>query len=200
MPTRRSILAAAGAALVLPSFARAQENQLTVDEVLYDPDAPILANPDGDVTVIEFFDYQCPFCWEAHPMLKSVAEADQGVRLVLKDWPVFGAPSVRAAQLGLGSVELDEYRAVNETLMNLEGRLSIERVEEAVTQHVPAERAMASYRDDRSRWDGLMQRNQMQAAAFGFRGTPSFVVGTTLFGGAIDRETLEAAIAATRRG
>lgn len=197
---RRSLIGAAGAALALPSIARAQDRQLTVEEVLFDSDAPVLANPDGDVTVVEFFDYQCPYCKRAHPTLMDVAESDRGVRLVLKDWPIFGAPSVRASQLALGAVELGAYRAVNDALMATDGRLSIETVEKTVESEADADRAMASYRDDRSKWDGLMNRNQMHAAAFGFQGTPSFVIGTTLYGGMIDRATLEEAIAAARRG
>ena len=197
--SRRSLIAAAGASLALPGILHAQDRQLTVEEVLHDPDAPVLANPDGDVTVVEFFDYQCPFCKQAHPLLLDVAARDSGVRLVLKDWPLFGAPSVRASQLALGAVELGEYRAVNDALMATEGRLSIESVEEAVGSEVAADRAMASYRDRRSKWDGLVSRNQMQAAAFGFQGTPSYVIGTRLYGGMIDRRTLEGAIATARK-
>ncbi|PZX12786.1 protein-disulfide isomerase [Palleronia aestuarii] len=197
--SRRSLIGAAGAALALPSIVRAQDRQLTVEEVLYDTDAPVLANPEGDVTVVEFFDYQCPYCKRAHPMLMDVTARDPGVRLVLKDWPLFGAPSVRASQLALGAVELGAYGAVNEALMATEGRLSIETVEETVGSEVAAEAAMTSYRDARTKWDGLMSRNQMQAAAFGFQGTPSFVIGTTLFGGMIDRDTLDAAIREARK-
>ena len=69
---------------------------MCIRDRLYDPDAPVQGNPEGDVTVVEYFDYQCPFCKRMHPILEEVVAADGNVRLVMKDWPIFGAPSVFA--------------------------------------------------------------------------------------------------------
>ncbi|ETX27039.1 DsbA family protein [Roseivivax isoporae] len=202
---RRSLLSAAGAlglgagagAVALwPALGGAQP--LTVDAVLNDPDAPVQGNPGGDVTLVEFFDYQCPFCKRMHPMLEDVVTEDGGVRLVMKDWPIFGPPSLRASQLALGAVALGAYPDVNRALMATEARLDAGQVDAAVASVVPVRRAMDAYRAARGTWDALLDRNDAQATALGFRGTPAFAIGTTLYAGALDRATLRAAISTAR--
>ena len=102
-----AILAGAGALALLPRGASAQG--LTVEAVLNDPDAPVLGNPQGGLTIVEYFDYQCPFCKAMHQPLTEVVAEDGDIRLVLKDWPIFGAASLRASQLALGAVDLGAY-------------------------------------------------------------------------------------------
>jgi protein-disulfide isomerase len=198
--TRRAILATATATLILPRLARAQDNQLTPEAVYFDPDAPALGNPDGDVTIAEFFDYQCPYCKAGHPDLMSVVAEDGNVRLVLKDWPILSAASIYAAQLGLGSVDMGHYPEVNHALMQTTGRLDEDIVDAAVATVVDPKDAMAAYKQSRAKWDGLLQRNQQQAAAFGFGGTPAFVIGTQFYGGVMDQTALKDAISTARQG
>ncbi|MCR8547828.1 DsbA family protein [Salipiger sp. P9] len=197
--SRRRALALTGAtalAGVLPRDAAAQE--LTVEAVLRDPDAPVLGNPDGDVTIVEYFDYQCPFCKSMHPILTELLAEDGNIRLVLKDWPIFGAPSVRASQLALGAHDLGRYEAVTEALMATKGRLTQRQVDAAVGEALPARDALRAYRGNRAKWDGLLARNGFQAVALGFRGTPGFAVNTTIYDGALDAEMLRQAIAEAR--
>lgn len=87
MMKRRTILTSG---LALGTFAVVGSRlsfgqQLTKDEVFNDKDAPFLGNPKGDVTIVEFFDYQCPYCKKSHPMVKKVIERDGKVKLVMKD-------------------------------------------------------------------------------------------------------------------
>ncbi|MGR3495639.1 DsbA family protein [Citreimonas sp.] len=202
--TRRGLLNIGGGGLLLGSSGLmlwpkgGQAQQLTVDAVLNDPDAPVQGNPEGDVTLVEYFDYQCPFCKGMHPTLKDVVAEDGNVRLVMKDWPIFGAPSVRASQLALGAVALDAYEDVHAALMATDARLTDADVEATVAKVVPVDDAMDAYRADRAKWDALLTRNDFQAAAMGFRGTPAFAIETTLFSGALDRQTLVDAIAEAR--
>ena len=72
---------------------------LSKDAVLRDPEIPALGNPKGDITIVEFFDYQCPYCKKISPVLDQVLSEDKNVRLVLKDWPILGP----AMQRGLSS-------------------------------------------------------------------------------------------------
>lgn len=201
MLSRRALIAlgsAASAFSLLPHRASAQE--LTVEAVLNDPDAPVLGNVAGDVTIVEYFDYQCPFCKAMHPVLTDVVRQDGNVRLVLKDWPIFGAPSVYAAQRALGAVALGKYEQVTEALMATQGRLNERQIDDALSTVLPPADALTAYRADRAKWDALLQRNDRQAVALGFQGTPAFAVNTTLFAGAVDREALIAAIATARAG
>lgn len=167
--------------------------------VLFDPDQPVLGNPDGDVTVAEFFDYQCPFCKRGHDALMEEVAADGGVRLIMKDWPIFAGASVAAAQMALGGVARGEYAAAQAALMATPARLTDDQVRAALTgAGLDPEALMASYREDRDRWDGLMARNGAQAAALGLQGTPAFIIGYSIHAGALDRAQLRAAIAAAR--
>ncbi|EYD72861.1 DsbA family protein [Limimaricola hongkongensis] len=181
--------------------ARAQEQPLhpTIEEVMFDLTNPVLGNPEGDVTIVEFFDYQCPYCKANHPVLNGVVKADGNVRLVMKDWPIFGAPSVRAAQLALGAASLDAYQTANNALMATEGRLDVALIEETLAEAGLDVAALdAAYGENRDKWDGLLTRNGAQAAAFQLRGTPAFIIGTVIYPGAMDKAGLENAIAMAR--
>ena len=67
------------------------------------PNAPVLGNPDGDVTVVEFFDYNCPYCRRAMSEVEGLIEADPNVRLVFRELPILGDGSVFAAKAALAS-------------------------------------------------------------------------------------------------
>ena len=98
MYDRRHFLGLSGSAAALAFLPRtAGAKTLTPEEVFEDADAPILGNPDGDVTIAEFFDYQCSWCKKIHPDVMDVVAEDGNVRLMMKDWPVFGEASVFAA-------------------------------------------------------------------------------------------------------
>ncbi|MDO6587175.1 DsbA family protein [Salipiger sp. 1_MG-2023] len=197
--TRRKLLVIAGAA-GLSAGAPALAQGLTEDAVLRDPDAPVLGNPSGDVTIVEWFDYQCPFCKQMHPDLMSFVAADSGIRLVMKDWPIFGATSQRAAQLALGAHDLGAYLPVMESLMRTVGRLSDGAVDRSVGRILPPKDALRAYRKRRATWDALLERNSFQAAGLGFRGTPGFTVETVIFDGALDKAALRKAVAGVRGG
>lgn len=170
-----------------------------VNAVLFDPDQPVLGNPQGDVTVAEFFDYQCPFCKRGHKDLMDTVEADGNVRLIMKDWPIFGGSSVMAAQMVLAATASDGYPAAQAALMATPARLSDDDVRLTLTEAgFDPEALLASYRQDRAQWDGLISRNSQQAAGLSLQGTPAFIVGRTIHAGAMDRTALNAAIAAAR--
>ena len=206
MNIHRRMILGAGAGLGLVGFAggamtmRARAEELTVDDVLNNPDGPVLGNLDGDVTIVEYFDYQCPFCKKSHPTLTNVVAEDGKVRLVMKDWPIFGAPSVYATQLVLGTVEDGNYHTANSALMATEAKLSNEQIDEVLGDAgIDVAAAQAAYRASRDKWDGLLARNAAQAAQLGLRGTPAFIIGRTIYPGALDEATLRGAIAEARK-
>ena len=172
---------------------------VTADEVFRDKDAPALGNPEGDVTVAEYFDYQCSWCKKIHPDVMDVIAQDGNVRLLMKDWPVFGEVSVFAAQVALGAAQMGQYRTVVDTLMGMTGRLTPDSVTAAVEkQGIAMDDVAAAIRAHNEAISGLLTRNWNQATAFGFRGTPSFVIGTTSYPGVLDKKKLREAIAAAR--
>ncbi|HHY01366.1 MAG TPA: thioredoxin domain-containing protein [Paracoccus sp.] len=181
----------AGGALILAGFVgggmalRRRAAELADTDVLDDPDIPVLGNPQGDVTIVEFFDYQCPFCKRGHQDLLALVAGDGNIRLMMRDWPVFGAPSVLAAQLVLGAASLGEYASAHGALMATEGRLAAPQIRRALAgvgvDHIAAEDA---FRRDRTRWDALLSRNAAHAARMGLQGTPVFAIGRAMPPGA----------------
>ncbi|WP_333684929.1 DsbA family protein [Pontibaca methylaminivorans] len=203
---RRTMLlgaGAAGAALLgtgaLLSFALRPRQKATLDDMLQDADNPVLGNADGDVTIAEFFDYQCPFCKRGHPALMDLVAQDGNIRLVMKDWPIFGAPSIRASQLVLGGVEPGSYETAHAALMATPGQLT-----EALIGRTLAEAGLdpaaleRSYRQGRAKWDALMSRTGAQAAQLGLQGTPAYIIGGRVYSGAMDGEALARAVARAR--
>ena len=90
-----------------------------------DPESPVAGNPEGDVTVVEFFDYRCPYCRRFAERLRAMLEADPGVRFVFREWPMFGGVSVIAARAARAADRQSQYLAMHEALMAT--RLLIEK-------------------------------------------------------------------------
>ncbi|MBR3372325.1 MAG: DsbA family protein [Rhodobacteraceae bacterium] len=197
MLTRRNFtlgtLAGLGVAGLFPG-AKAQTPP-SIEDVLFDPDQPVLGNPQGDLTIVEYFDYQCPFCKRNHPDLMRAVQQDGNIRLLMKDWPIFGAASVRASQLVLGAVADGRYAQAHAALMATPGRLGNRDIDAALQGAGLQPRTLqAGYRQDRSRLDGLIARNSRQAAGFGLSGTPAFIIGTVIYAGAMNAGDLANAI------
>jgi len=201
---RRSLLAGsmAGAATLVLSGAPAPAQSFpTVEEVLFDPQIPVLGNPKGDVTIAEFFDYQCPYCKKGHPALMKAVKKDGNVRLVMKDWPIFGEASFHASNMVLAAQETDQYELAMHALMATPGRLRTRQIDELLAKAgIDLAALQKGYKRIRGRIDGILNRNMDQANAFGFGGTPSFIVGTRIFHGVMDEKALTRAIADARAG
>ena len=95
---RGCLMAVAIGALSAAALGEGFDDTLSRDAVLRDPEIPALGNPQGDLTVVEYFDYQCPYCKKVAPEIAQVVRDDGKIRLVLKDWPIFGAVSKSAAR------------------------------------------------------------------------------------------------------
>src|ERR1700722_7101706 len=95
-----------------PATARGQgdaDNVLTEALVLRDPEIPVAGNANGDITIVEYFDYQCPYCRKMAPELRQGGHGEGKGRLVLKDWPILGPISVVASRMALASKYQDKY-------------------------------------------------------------------------------------------
>ena len=196
---RRSFILA-GTALAGISLAGGTRASAALQQVLFDPDAPALGNAKGDLTIVEYFDYQCPYCRSNHPMLMDEVRRDGNIRLVMKDLPVLGPVSRRAARMALGSVDLGLYAAVNAALMATRGRLSDRSVDSALRRAgVSPDAAWKSFTAQEDKWERLIVRNLDQADDLGFWGTPSYVIGQVIAPGVIDRQALRETIAEARQ-
>src|SRR5215213_6747718 len=133
-PTRRDALRVIGAGAILLGLdagpVLAQGDVLTEALVLRDPDIPVVGNPDGDVTIVEYFDYNCPYCRKVAPELRQVVQDDGKVRLVHKDWPILGEVSVIAAKMALASKYQDKFVQAHDALIGVASKLTAPRIRE----------------------------------------------------------------------
>ncbi len=190
-------LATVGGTLITAQISPAQ--QMSMNDVFFDSDAPAIGNPKGKTTVVEYFDYQCPYCKSSHAMVKKVVADDGDVRLVLKDWPIFGGASIFAAQAVLGAAHVGRYQLAMEALMKTKARLSEDDVEKALTgAGLTMKEIAASVNKNNRKISALLDRNYSQALGFNFVGTPSFVVGKTIYPGVLDEKGLKDAIRRAR--
>ena len=168
-------------------------------EQLYrDPDAPVLGNPAGDVTVVEFFDYRCPYCKQVAPSLAQLLKEDGKVRLVLKEFPILGPASVVAARAALAAHAQGKYAAMHAALLDHPGTFD----EEVVTRIASkAGLDTARLKQDMAKPEitAMIERNKELAQALSLTGTPAFIVGNTVVPGAVDLETLKLLVAETRK-
>jgi protein-disulfide isomerase len=205
--TRRDALGLLGAgALMLgvaPGPALGQgddETVLTEALVLRDPDIPAAGNIDGDITIVEYFDYQCPYCRKLEPELRQVVQDDGKVRLVLKDWPILGPVSVIAARMALASKFQDKYIQAHEALIGVNSKLTEPRMRELLAgAGIDVDRLDRDLVTNAKAIDAILARNSDQATAFGFKGTPSFIVGKFRVPGILTMAEFDQVIADARK-
>ncbi|WP_176084302.1 DsbA family protein [Martelella sp. HB161492] len=200
MISRRGFLAVVGASVpFLAAGTALAGEQPSPKAVLFDKDAPVIGNPDGDVTVVVYFDYQCSYCKRDYPMLRKAVADDGNTRLVMKDWPIFGPVSAYAAQCVLGAAQIGQYETGLNALMGATGRLEMATVDMILANAgLDMDAVSAAVKRNSRKINGLLDRNYLQADAFGFIGTPSYIVDQTLFPGVIGADVLHAAIAEAR--
>lgn len=172
-----------------------QENQA---ELFRDPDSPIGGNPNGNVVVVDFNDYQCPYCKRAHQAVKSVLAADGNVKVIYKDLPILGEASKIAALAALASAKQGKHQALHDALMENNGKLDRDRVLE-IAASVGLDRAQLEKDMQDPKLKQIIDRNLALASALGVRGTPAFVIGKQFVPGAVDANTLKQLIADARK-
>ena len=184
-PTRRETLGLFGAGAAMfginiasgPAFGQG-DNVLTEALVLRDPDIPVAGNADGDISIVEYFDYQCPYCRKLEPELRQVVHDDGKVRLVLKDWPILGPASVTAARMALASKYQDKFIQAHDALIGNNSKLTEPRITELLAgAGIDMDRLARDLAANATAIDAILARNNDQATAFDFKGTPSFIVG-----------------------
>lgn len=172
---------------------------LSRDSVLRDPDIPSLGNPSGDLTVVEYFDYQCPYCKKMAPELAQLVREDGHIRLVLKDLPVFGPVSVAAAELALAAKYQNKYAQAHDALIGADAKLTKASIADLLAKAgVDVDLAIKDLKAHQKAIDDLLARNEAQADAFGFQGTPGFIVGTFRVPGAVEMRVFKQIVADAR--
>ncbi len=168
------------------------------DELLHDPDSPVAGNPNGNVTIVEFFDYRCPYCKQVEPSLAQLRKDDRQLRFVYKEFPILGPDSVVASHAALAAHKQNKYQALHDALLAARGRLDETTIlKMAADAGLDAKRLKADM--DSPEIDRIISRNMALARALGINGTPGFIIGDQLVPGAIDLPTLQKLVAEARK-
>ena len=189
-PTRRTMLVGLVALATVGLATRVRADDMSAEMILNDPEAPVGGSPNGDVTIVSFFDYNCPFCKRTVEPLKAVLASDGNVRHVYKDWPILAPTSIFGAKLALAAKYQNRYEDAYNALMGIDGpRVPEERMRQALESagfDIGALEAEASRRD--AEITTLLRRNNAQAEGLGLQGTPVFLIGQFLVAAALDED------------
>ena len=167
--------------------------------ILRDPGTPRAGAVNPDVILVEYFDYNCPFCKQLNPVLTALLESDAKVALVYKEWPILSETSKYAAESALAAGWQGKYPAAHEALMrasHLSSHMQIESLLQAAGVDLPALQKDRAAHGAEIR--ALLQRNDSEAGALGLRGTPGLLVGRHVINGVYELAGLQQAVAAAR--
>jgi protein-disulfide isomerase len=157
-------------------------------------------NPEGDVTVVEFIDYQCGFCRRAHPEVQALVAGDENLRLVTKELPILGPGSELASRAAIATLIAEgegAYARLNEALLTLDGPVTDASLDAALAEAGLDAEAIRSGMDDEEVTRRLAETRGL-AQALGISGTPTFVIGERLVRGYVPLPEMEALVDAAR--
>ncbi|GIL00076.1 MAG: DSBA oxidoreductase [Alphaproteobacteria bacterium] len=169
------------------------------DELTGQAGDPVAGNPAGAVTVVEFFDYRCPYCKAVAQDMIDTLTAEGDVRIVFKEFPILGPQSEQAARAALAARLQDKYLPFHQALMAHKGELD-EAALFGIAEEVGLDVARLRTDMDSAEIDETISRNIKLANTLAIGGTPAFVVGETLVPGALDMDTLRKLVAEAREG
>ncbi|MBA2920262.1 thioredoxin domain-containing protein [Sphingomonas sp. MAH-20] len=170
----------------------------SADAVRSDRSSPLRNNPAADLSLIVFTDYRCPACRAAHPAMERAVAKDGRVRIIYKDWPIFGPLSERAAQVAIASDLQHIYPLVHDRLMT--ERANDDDALRAAVEGASGDwnRLQADLARDRSRIAAQLARNSWQAFTLGLGGTPGYLIGPILVRGALNEREFRRAFREAR--
>lgn len=163
------------------------------DEIFRSPGDFVTGATAGDVTVVEFFDYNCPWCKKSIPILKSLLESDKGLRLVLKEFPILGENSEYAARAAIAAKAQGQYWEFHNALYEHEGRIDA-GVVDGIAQSLGLDAAKLKADMESPAVADIISRNRKLAETLGINGTPGFVIDDEIIPGYVPKEGLAAAI------
>ncbi|MGL4412643.1 DsbA family protein [Roseinatronobacter monicus] len=162
------------------------------DALFNDPNSWVGGNVDGDITLVEFLDYRCGFCKRAHDEILELLEADTGIRLIVKEFPILGPESELASRFAVASLRLggdDVYEQANDTLIRYDGPITPEFLDEVAAElgldfdAVVAEMESAEVNE-------ILAENRELAQRLQITGTPTFIMETEIIRGFVEADIL----------
>lgn len=165
-------------------------------QILNDADSPTGGNPDGDLTIVAFFDYNCGYCKTNLPMVRALVNRDKNVRVIYKELPILGPQSEKAALAALAAHRQGKYEAFHEALFA--GRGISDASIKAISDRLGLDYAQLTKDMADPKIAAVVDRNKALAHALGIDGTPAYIIGTQIIPGAPAAGMLETIITEER--
>ena len=171
------------------------------DELLYDAGTPVAGNPDGDVTIVEFFDYNCGYCKQVMPSIQTLLETDNDVRYVFKEFPILGPGSVTAsrAALAVWNLEPEKYLPFHVALMTNRGSIGEQQILD-IGERVGIAPATLRAEMQNPEIEEKLRANVELGQRINVRGTPAVIINGEIVPGAVSLDALKERISAAREG
>ncbi len=175
----------------------AQKNLAEYKDYFADNKLPIAGNPNGDVTVVEYFDYNCGYCRKAFADLVSLIEEDKNVRIILQEMPILSPSSIKMASIALAAHKQGKYFEMHTALMDYKGGQSDNAfygLAEKLGLDIEKLKTDAASADIKAQ----IQKSMDMARALDIRGTPGFIIGNEIYPGYIGMDGLRDAVKKAR--
>lgn len=189
---------------------KAMEDQMKVaqknigpkkDELFNDKNSPSYSPKGFNVTVVEFFDYNCGYCKKTNPVIEALIKSDAKVRIVYKEFPILGQASeeISTIALAVNIIDPSSYKKFHDALMNSNASTKEEAIKIASDIGINASKLESTLKSQKDKIASMINANRTLGASIGVNGTPGFVVGDELIPGAISVEALQQKIAEERK-
>lgn len=195
-------------AAVMTVMAGAQTNAQDValitlagqKQMLNDPGSPVLGAARANITVVEYFDYNCSYCRKLAPAFGELVAKDRGVAVLYKEWPIFHGVSTYAARLALATQWQGKYIQAHDALISAPRLAQEAQVDDTLRQAgIDMTRLKADLAAHGAAIDEILKRNELEANALNLRGTPGIVVGRYVVSDVDSLESLQSAVNHARK-
>lgn len=177
---------------------RAEAMASQKEAIFNDADTPAFGNPKGDVTIVEFFDYNCGYCKRAYPVIQALMQEDKNVRFVFKEMPILHETSNLAAAWALAAHKQGQYLEYHNALMQHAGKYD-ERTLEKIAEGLGLNVVRMKQDAKSTEIEKALVKNRNLAQALALSGTPAFIVNEEVIPGMISYEEMKQVVAEQRR-
>ena len=161
-------------------------NLSSIRDKLTDSNSPVLGNPESNNVIVEFSDYNCPYCRRMGPIVKEALQENKDLKVILREFPVLGEDSLTASKAALASKYQNKYEEFHFSLINNEGRIN-EKVVFKIANKIGLDIQKLKKDMQRPEITAAIQQNMEMAQRLGINGTPAFIAGNKLVPGAIPK-------------
>lgn len=163
------------------------------DQIFRDKSDYVAGNPKGNVTMVEFFDYNCPWCKKSFPDVMELIDVDKNLKVVFKEFPILGPESEYAAKAAIAAGKQGKYLELHKAMYQHEGRVTTEAVDE-IAAGIGLNMGQLKKDMDDPQTAAIIARNRELAQALAINGTPAFIIDDELFPGYLPKDELASAI------